>query len=111
MTKHIEVQKVDFHTAILKTVLEGFSIPSTVYVQLEKLLTTIGDTITASKSQKMEKQQYWLMVTRYDWQPLIQTAQPGECKSKHAKCQARDERALADRAIPYGSYLRRQLFH
>lgn len=91
MTKHIEVQKVDFHTAILKTILEGFEVPLTAYIQLEKILTTIGDNITASRTKTQERQQYWLMLTRYDWQPLIQTAQPGECKSKDTKCQAEDE--------------------
>lgn len=82
MTKHIEVQKVDFHTTILKTILEGFAVPETALIQLEKILTTIGDNITASKTTTQEKQQYWLMLTRYDWQPQIQTAQPGECKNK-----------------------------
>ena len=92
MNKHIEVQKVDFHTAILKTILEGFAVPLTAYIQLEKILTTIGDNITAFKIKTLEKQQYWLMLTRYDWQPQIQTAQPVEYKSKDTKCQAQDER-------------------
>lgn len=91
MTKHIEVQKVDFHTAILKIILEGFAVPVTAFIQLEKILTTIGKNITASKNKTQEKQQYWLMLTRYDWQPQIQTAQPGECKGKDTKCQAQDE--------------------
>lgn len=91
MTKHIEVQKVDFHTAILKAILEGFAVPVTAYIQLEKILTTIGDNITASKTKTQEKQQYWLMLTRYDWQPLIQTAQPGEWKSECTKCKAQDK--------------------
>lgn len=91
MTKHIEVQKVDFHTAILKSILEGFAVPQTAYVQLEKILTTIGDNITASKTKTQEKQQYWLMLTYYVWQPEIQTAQPGEYKSKDTKCRAQDE--------------------
>jgi hypothetical protein len=76
MTKKIEVQKLDFHTAILKAVLKGFAVPATAYVQLEKILTTIGDNITFSKSKTQEKQQYWLMLTRYDYQPLTQSAQP-----------------------------------
>ena len=91
MTKHIEVQKVDFHTAILKAILEGFAVPETAYQQLEKILTTIGDNITASKSKTQEKQQYWLMLTRYDWQPLTQTAQPGEYKNQDSKFQPQDQ--------------------
>ena len=91
MTKHIEVQKVDFHIAILKSILDGFTVPLTAYVQLEKILTTIGKNIEASKTVTQEKQQYWLMLTRYEWQPQLQTAQPGECKSQVTKCQAQDE--------------------
>lgn len=80
MTKHIEVQKVDFHTAILKAVLDGFAVPATAFVQLEKILTTIGDNIEFSRTKTQDRQQYWLMLTRYDWQNLIQTAQPGKSR-------------------------------
>ena len=91
MTKHIEVQKVDFHTAILNSILDGFAVPLTAYNQLENILTTIGDNITASRTVTQEMQQYWLMLTRYEWQPQLQTARPGECKSQDTKCQAQDE--------------------
>ena len=65
MTKHIKVQKVDFHTAILKAILEGFAIPEIAFIQLEKIrcTDTIGDNITASKTKTQDKQQYWLMLT------------------------------------------------
>ena len=91
MTKHIEVQKVDFHTAILKSILDGFAVPLTAYVQLEKILTTIGDNITPSRTVTQEKQQYWLMLTRYEWEPLFQEVRPGECKSQDTNFQAQDE--------------------
>ena len=91
MTKHIEVKRADFHTAILEKILEGFAIPLAAYEQLEEILTTIGDNITASRTKTQEKQQYWLMLTRYDWQPQIQTVQPGEYILKILNCQTQDE--------------------
>lgn len=78
MTKKIEVQRVDFHAAILKAILDGFAVPVTAFVQLEKILTTIGNNIEFSRTKTQDRQQYWLMLTRYDYQELIQTAQPGK---------------------------------
>ena len=85
MIKHIDVKKADFHTALFKAVLEAFTVPATVYRQLEKILTTMGENIAASKDKTKEKQQYWLMFTRYEWQPEVEDVESGECKSKDPK--------------------------
>ena len=77
MTQHISVSKVDFHTAILQAVLKGFTVPTSVFVQLEAILQKIGDTISFGKQSNNEKQQYWIMFTRYDYQPITGTVQPG----------------------------------
>ena len=94
VTKRIEVKKADFHTAILKAVLEGFAVPETVYYQLEKILTTIGDNITASRTKGGENQQYWLMLTRYDWQPEIETIQPGKRKKQRPQTPSPREKGI-----------------
>ena len=80
MTRHIEVQKEDFHAAIFKSVLDGFQIPVAAYATLEKILTTIGDNVTLAETKTQEKHQYWLMLTRYDWTAQTQTTQTGECR-------------------------------
>jgi hypothetical protein len=77
MSKHIETKTVEFHTAILTAVLEGFTIPTSVFGQLEKILGSISDgIIQAGSSSKAENMQYWIMLTRYDHQNITQTVLP-----------------------------------
>ena len=101
MTKHIEVQKVEFHTAILETILQGFAVPQTTYIQLEKILATIGDNIMASRTKTRDKQQYWLMLTRYEWQPEVQAVRPGECKKERLERLSPRPKEFADRTITH----------
>ena len=86
----MEVPKADFHTAILTAELEGFSIQESAFVQLERILFTIGDKFELCRGGTRDKQQYWLMLTRYDWQAQIQTVQPGEWKSNPTRLPAQD---------------------
>lgn len=80
-TKQIVAKKADFHTAILIAVLQAFSVPFSVFAQLETILKTIGDNLKYESEKKPESQQYWIMFTRYDWQPQVRKVQPG--KSTH----------------------------
>ncbi|KAK8070785.1 hypothetical protein PG997_010988 [Apiospora hydei] len=75
MSKHIEVKKVEFHAQILTTVLEGFSVPASTYGHLEGVLRKISDGIVKAKTN--DSQQYWIMITKYNWQPITQSTQTG----------------------------------
>ena len=77
MTKHIETKAVEFHTAILTTVLEGFMIPTSVFGQLEKILGSIYNGILkAGSNNSSHNMQYWIMLMRYDYQATTQTVLP-----------------------------------
>jgi len=77
MTKHIETKAVEFHTALLTTVLEGFMIPTSVFGQLEKILGSISNGILkAGSNNSSQNTQYWIMLTRYDYQAITQTVLP-----------------------------------
>ena len=77
MTKHIETKAVEFHTALLTTVLEGFMIPTSVFGQLEKILGSISNGILkAGSNNSSQNMQYWIMLTRYDYQAITQTVLP-----------------------------------
>lgn len=78
MSKHIETKTVEFHSEILTKVLEGFSIPTSVYSTLELLLNQISNGIKLSKSSGTEAQQYWIMLTKYNYQSVTKTVQTGE---------------------------------
>jgi len=75
MLKHIEVKKVHFHTEILTTILEGYAVPSSVLPNLEKVLKTISDGISASSEMDNTSQQYWIMLTKYNWLSVSETVQ------------------------------------
>lgn len=67
----INVKKAEFHTEILKAVLEGFMIPVTVYSQLEKVLTSIGDgVLKVGMTNKSQSIIFWTEMVRYDWNPV-----------------------------------------
>ena len=85
MLKHIEVKKVHFHTEILTTILEGYAVPSSVLPNLEKVLKTISDGISASSEKDNTSQQYWIMLTKYNWLSVSETVQTGEWCSSQMK--------------------------
>lgn len=76
MSQKITCKKVDFHLEILTAVLAGFSVPTTVFSQLEAILKTIGNNITLGKQTNQEKQQFWIMLTRFEYQQVSATIQP-----------------------------------
>jgi hypothetical protein len=77
MSKHIECRKVEFHTEIFKAALQGFTVPTSIFSALEKVLDTVVDgVIKASSEHASDGQQYWLMMTRYEYQPLLKRVQP-----------------------------------
>lgn len=77
MSKHIQCKTVEFHVEILKAALEGFVVPTSVFSVLEKVLDTVVDGVLKASSQNAsDGQQYWLMMTRYEYQPLLKRVQP-----------------------------------
>ena len=77
MSKHIECQKFEFHGEIFKAALQGFSVPTSVFSVLEKVLDTVVDgVIKASSEKSSDGQQYWMMMTRYEYQPLLKRVSP-----------------------------------
>lgn len=75
ISKHIETTKSDFHSEILTTVLEDFSIPTSVYSTLEQLLSQISSGISLSTSSGSEAQQYWIMLTKYNYLEVSKSVQ------------------------------------
>ncbi|KAK8023938.1 hypothetical protein PG993_012004 [Apiospora rasikravindrae] len=75
MSKHIAVKKVELHAEILTTVLQGFSVPASVYGNLEKVLREISDGIVKTKTD--DSQQYWIMLTKYNWDPFTESSHAG----------------------------------
>jgi hypothetical protein len=77
MSKQIECKKVEFHTEIFKAALRGFTVPTSIFSALDKVLDTVVDgVIKASSEHASDGQQYWLMMTRYEYQPLLKRVQP-----------------------------------
>src|ERR1700692_4548878 len=82
MSRKLEVKTVEVHTAILMAILEGFMIPTTVFGQLEKILNSISDgVIKAGNSQATENMQYWIMMTKYEYQAITKTVHPSTLHS------------------------------
>ncbi|KAK8073937.1 hypothetical protein PG994_004836 [Apiospora phragmitis] len=77
MSKHIAVNKAEFHTEILAAVLEGYAVPASVFNSLEKVMKKISDGIKLSSSRTANTQQYWIMLTKYNEQPITGTTQAG----------------------------------
>ncbi|KAK7192796.1 hypothetical protein DPSP01_011217 [Paraphaeosphaeria sporulosa] len=68
VSRNITKRKLEFHTAILTAVLEGFILPTSILTQLEAILNTISNGILeASSVNDTSKQQYWIMLTRYSY--------------------------------------------
>ena len=79
LTRHIEVPKVEVHGAILMALLQGFSVSAGVLMQLENVVKIVNDGIvSASSSNTRDKQQYWLMLTRYHHEPDSGRVQPSK---------------------------------
>lgn len=78
MYKHIESKKADFHSNLLSIMLEGFSVPTSVFSDLEQVLKQISDGISLSTSSGREAQQYWIMLTKYDYFGISKTVQPSQ---------------------------------
>lgn len=84
MKKHIAVKKLEFHNEILTAVLEGYAVPTSVFSNLEKILKQISDGITkVSSTETDDSQQYWIMLTKYIWEPQDKTVQAGKCPQPH----------------------------
>lgn len=78
MSKHIESKKAEFHSQILSSVLEGFSIPTAVFSALEQVLKQISNGISVSTSSGSEAQQYWIMLTKYNYLSISKTVQTSQ---------------------------------
>jgi hypothetical protein len=79
MHKQFEVKKGDFHSQLLDKVLDGCSVPASTYPDLERTLRRINDGIlAASQAGFNDKQQYWIMLTRYECAPGSQLVKAGE---------------------------------
>ncbi|KAK8109481.1 hypothetical protein PG999_007618 [Apiospora kogelbergensis] len=76
--KHIEVKKIEFHTAILTKALEGFGVPASVFSTLEPVLQSISEGIKTSSTREGKLGQYWIMLTKYNWDPATETTRTGK---------------------------------
>jgi hypothetical protein len=77
MSREIKCKKVEFHAEIFTTVLKGFAIPSSVFSALEKVLDVmVNGVLTVTSEKASAEQQYWIMLTRYEYQPLLNRVQP-----------------------------------
>ena len=57
--------------------LEGLTLPTAVFSELEKILGVIvGGIVKASSEQASEGLLYWIMITRYNYEPLTKQLQP-----------------------------------
>ncbi|RBA10536.1 hypothetical protein FPRO05_05125 [Fusarium proliferatum] len=75
MNKEIKAKAISFHPQILTNVLEGYSIPTSVFTNLEKVLKQIAEGIKLSGENSKEAQQYWVMFTKYQYEEISQTVQ------------------------------------
>jgi hypothetical protein len=79
-SQEINVKKAEFHTEILKQALQGLTVPAIAFQSLEKIVGAIGDGITLSAKTGKTTQQYWIMLTYYNYfaesgviQPVLRT--------------------------------------
>ncbi|KXJ89491.1 hypothetical protein Micbo1qcDRAFT_212972 [Microdochium bolleyi] len=75
MSRHLRCPARDLHGELKKTVLEGFAVPNSAYDALETPLQTICDGLNASASASDNDMMYWIMMTRYQWQPIIEDSE------------------------------------
>lgn len=78
MNRRIESRISEFHSKIMAVVLEGFSIPPSVYKNLERVLDEITNGIKLQGNHSSETQQYWIMLTKYEYEPISGTVQAGK---------------------------------
>lgn len=81
ISKHIQTTKASFHAGLLAATLEGFSIPNMAFRSLKIPLKRISDGIELSIANNSADQQYWIMLTKYNYQPLNQTVQASKSKA------------------------------
>ncbi|KAI9705868.1 MAG: hypothetical protein M1836_005274 [Candelina mexicana] len=75
--KSISCKKFEFHNELVQAVLEGFLIPQSVFAQFERVLSIMNNDIAKLTSDKQSQNfQYWIMLTRYDYQPIVKTVKP-----------------------------------
>lgn len=86
MNKKIESKIFEFHSEILTVVLEGLSIPSSVYTNLEKVLGEIANGIKLQGKDSSETQQYWIMLTKYEYEPISQIVEADKYKVSKLPC-------------------------
>ncbi|KAF2149799.1 hypothetical protein K461DRAFT_323330 [Myriangium duriaei CBS 260.36] len=79
-SERIRVKKAEFHTALLLQAIKGFAVPTTALLSLEKIVTSIGDSVKFSATNSKDARQYWIMLTYYTYfkesnliQPSIRT--------------------------------------
>ncbi|ETS72937.1 hypothetical protein PFICI_15329 [Pestalotiopsis fici W106-1] len=73
MSIHVEAKQADFHSEILSRILKDFSVPNTVFEDLEKILERISEGIVSSSESSSRSPQYWIMLTKYNWSADTQT--------------------------------------
>jgi hypothetical protein len=74
-----QCKSVDFHKNLLNVVLDGFVVPGNVYKPLHDALSSIADNIKmASKKTDDQQMQYFIMLTKFEWQPKSETVQTGK---------------------------------
>ncbi|KAF2877316.1 hypothetical protein BDV95DRAFT_558920 [Massariosphaeria phaeospora] len=76
-TRHFRCQTTKFHRELIDVLLAGFSVPNSVFNSLHGALSAISSNIeVASKTTDDQQMQYFIMLTRYEWQDASQTVQP-----------------------------------
>ncbi|KAI9798155.1 MAG: hypothetical protein M1833_004904 [Piccolia ochrophora] len=76
VSKKIACKKIEFHGEILKAALQGFTVPTSVMGALEAVLEKIAKDIELGGKKAADGMQYWIMMTRYVYQPMLQSVQP-----------------------------------
>ena len=62
----LHVNRVDFHTSILVAILQGISVPTAAFVQLEKVVESIGASIVSVGKENHNSQlTFWVSITTY----------------------------------------------
>ncbi|KAM5377543.1 hypothetical protein ACJZ2D_004912 [Fusarium nematophilum] len=75
MSRHIAVKKSEFHVELLQTAFEGLGVPASAFAAAERVIKSIVDGIVLG-SQNNDMQQYWIMITKYNYQEIVQRVQP-----------------------------------
>ncbi|PWY86719.1 hypothetical protein BO70DRAFT_422329 [Aspergillus heteromorphus CBS 117.55] len=76
-TKSVSCTKIELHTTLLKTVLEGFHVPGKIMGTLHSALDSIANgMLTVAKENKEQTMQYFIMLTRFEYESALETAQP-----------------------------------